>query len=162
MMKTRMKLATVLLLMMLVGGLQTTAAAQSTQARENRIVGLWDVQVNNLNCTTGVQVSSFRGMHKYELGGTAQIVPATNPAALSAHMGVWRHIEWNDYKLSVKTFRFDAAGNNIGWIIIKADVAINEDATGYAGSGQAEIFDANGTMVARSCPTFAGTRFVSE
>lgn len=161
-MRTRMKLTTVLLLLMLVGGLQATASAQSVNVRENRIVGLWDVQVTNLNCTTGGQVSSFRAMHKYELGGTAQVVPATNPAALSAHLGVWRHVQWNDYTLSVKTFRFDAAGNNIGWIIIKANVAINDSATGYAGSGQAEIFDAGGTMIAKSCPTFAGTRFVPE
>ncbi len=77
-------------------------------------------------------------------------------------MGVWRHVQWNDYKLALKMFRFDAAGNNIGWIIIRAAVAINEDATGYAGSGQAEIFDSNGNIVGKSCPIFAGTRLVAE
>ncbi len=51
-----------------IGGLHIAASAQSVNARENRIVGVWEVQVNNLNCSTGAQVSSFRGMHKYELG----------------------------------------------------------------------------------------------
>jgi hypothetical protein len=161
-MKTRSKLGTVLLLLMLVGGVHTLASAQSVNARDNRIVGLWDVQVTNFNCSTGAPLASFRGLHKYELGGTAQVVPATNPALLSAHVGIWRHVHRNNYQLTFKMFRFDAAGNNIGWIVVKNNVAINEDATGYAGTGQAEIFDPNGNSVGTSCPAFTGTRFVGE
>jgi len=112
---------------MLVGGMQTIVSAQSVHARHNRIVGLWDVEVNVFNCSTGVPLASFRGLHKYELGGTAQVVPATNPATLSAHMGIWRHVQQNDYQLAFKMFRFDGAGGNIGWIIVKNNVAINED-----------------------------------
>jgi len=74
-------------------------------------------------------------------------------------MGIWRHVERNKYKLDFKMFRFDANGNNIGWTVVKANVAINENATGYAGSGQAEVFDANGNKVGMSCPAFTGTRF---
>jgi len=152
-------LRTVLPLLMLVGGVQTTVAAQSGNARHNRIVGLWDVQVTNFNCSTGAPLTSFRGLHKYELGGTAQVVPATNPATLSAHMGIWRHVQKNDYHLDFKMFRFDAAGNGIGWVIVKNNVAINEDATEYAGSGQAEVFDSTGNSVGTTCPTFTGIRF---
>jgi len=162
-MSNRRKFRPVLLsLMIIVAGLQTTALAQSVNARENRIVGVWDVQVTNHNCDTGATLNSFRGMHKFELGGTAQIVPATNPAGLSAHMGIWRHVQWNDYHFTAKTFRFDAAGNNIGWIVLKFDVSITEDATEYGGSGQAQIFDLSGTLVGKSCPVLAGTRFTGE
>jgi len=150
---------TVWFLLMLVGGMQTIVAAQSVNARHNRIVGVWDVQVNVLNCSTGAQLASFRALHKYELGGTAQVVPATNPAALSAHMGIWNYVQENDYKLAFKMFRFDPAGNNIGWVIVRSNVAINEDATEYTGSGQAEFFDSNGNSVGTSCPSFHGTRF---
>jgi hypothetical protein len=156
------KLGTLLLLLVLVGGVQTIVSAQNVDARHNRIVGLWDVQVTNLNCSNGALLASFRGLHKYELGGTAQVVPATNPALLSAHVGIWRHVHRDNYQLTFKMFRFDAAGNNIGWIVVKNDVAINEDATGYAGSGQAEVFDSNGNIVGTSCPAFTGTRFVGE
>jgi hypothetical protein len=156
------KLVAVLFLAAMIGGLPATLSAQSVNARENRVVGLWDVQVTNLDCNTGAQVSAFRAMHKYELGGTAQIVPATNPALLSSHMGIWQHLGGSNYQLTVKMFRFDAAGNNIGWIVIKADVVIDEDATAYAGSGQATIFDTNGNPVAKTCPAFTGTRFVRE
>jgi hypothetical protein len=159
-MNIRGNLGTVLLLLVLVGGMPDLVSAQSVNARENRIVGLWDVQVTNFNCATGVPLANFRALHKYELGGTGQVVPATNPTALSAHMVVWRHVQGNQYQMTVKMFRFDAAGNNIGWVIIKSDVAITDDATGYAGEGQAEIFDSNGNSVGGTCPVFAGTRFV--
>ncbi len=167
-MNIRWKLGTVLLLLMLVGGVQTTASAQSEaahhnrNARHNRIVGVWDAQISVNDCNTGALLFRFLGLHKYELGGTAQVVPATNPAPLSAHAGIWRHLQGNNYQLAFKMFRFDAAGNNIGWQIVRFDVAINEDATAEAGSGQAEIFDSNGNKVAMSCPTFTGTRFVGE
>ena len=149
-------------LLMLVGGMRTIVSAESVNARHNRIVGLWDVQVTVFNCSTDVPLASFQGLHKYELGGTAQVVPATNPATLSAHMGIWRHVQQNDYRLAFKMFRFDSAGNSIGWIIVKNNVAINEDATEYTGWGQAEIFNSNGDSVGTTCPTFTGTRFSIE
>jgi len=75
-------LRTVLALLMLVGGMQTIVWAESVNAphnrhaRHNRIVGLWDVQVTVFNCSTGVPLANFRALHKYELGGTGQVVPA--------------------------------------------------------------------------------------
>lgn len=150
----------VLALSLLVGATQaSTAWAQSVNSLHDRIVGLWDVQVTILDCDTGAQLASFRGLHKYELGGTAQVVPATAPAALSAHMGVWKHVERNDYQLIFKMFRFDGAGNNIGWAVVTNDISISEDETQYGGAGRAEFFDSNGNHVATSCPTFTGTRF---
>lgn len=161
-MNIRQKLGTVLSLLLMVSGAQTIARAQSEEARPNRIVGLWDVQITNFICTTGVPLASFRGLHKYELGGTAQVVPATNPALLSAHMGIWRHVNGNDYQLTFKVFRFDPTGNNVGWNVVKFNVAMSEDGTAEAGSGQSEVFDSNGNSLATTCPAFTGTRFVGE
>lgn len=149
----------VLTLSFLVGSMQIVVLAQSVNAQENRIVGVWDVQVNLLNCSTGVQFASFRGLNKYELGGTAQVVPATNPTALSPHVGIWSHVEGNNYRLAFKMFRFDPAGNNIGWQIVRFDVAIDEETSLYAGSGEAKVFDSSGNLVGKSCPTITGTRF---
>jgi hypothetical protein len=64
----------------------TNVSAQSENARGNRIVGLWDVVVENRACD-GTLIGTFLGMHKFELDGTAQTVPSTNPMNLSAHMG---------------------------------------------------------------------------
>jgi hypothetical protein len=152
-------LRTVVVLFTLFGVMQTAALAEDHHARHNRIVGVWDAQVTLFNCSTGAPFATFRGLNKFELGGTAQVVPATNPTALSAHVGIWSHVKENNYKLAFKMFRFDPAGNNIGWQIVRFDVALNEDATSYAGVGHADVFDANGNLVGASCPTLTGTRF---
>lgn len=146
-------------LLVLVGGLQTTVSAQSARARHNKIVGVWDAQITNYNCSTGAPLVSFQGLHKYELGGTAQVVPAGNPALLSAHVGVWRHVQGNKYKLTFKMFRFDAMGNTVGWNVVRFNIAINDDAKAEAGLGEAEVFDASGNLIAKTCPAFTGTRF---
>lgn len=133
-----------------------------SNARHNRIVGLYDIDVVVADCATGATLASFRAMHKYELGGTGQVVPATNPVGLSEHSMIWSHIRGNDYRSIVKAFRFDAAGNNIGWIVIRNDVSISGDANSYSGYGIAEIYNAAGALVGASCPSFTGTRFTGE
>jgi hypothetical protein len=161
-MNVHRKLATVLLLLGLVCSAQSPVWAQSAKARPNRIVGVWDAQITNTDCSTGTPLFTFRGLHKYELGGTAQVVPGTNPALLSAHVGIWRHVKGNNYQLIFKMFRFDGAGNNVGWNVVRFNIAINEDATAEAGSGKSDVFDGSGNLLATTCPTFTGTRFVGE
>jgi hypothetical protein len=158
--KTFLKLVfkTIFVFVLLVS-MQSFVSAESGKARRNRIVGLWDVQVTGFDCNNGNQLFTFPALHKYELGGTGQVVPATNPAGLSAHMTTWSYVSRNDYLLNVKMFSFDPAGNNIGWTIIRSNIAISQDATQYSGSGQAEFFDLNGNSLGMVCPAFTGTRF---
>lgn len=141
---------------------QTAAFAQigpdpGTLPRNSRIVGLWDVNVSVTNCA-GFTLFEFPAMHKYELGGTGQVVPATNPTALSAHMMVWNNVGGNRYQMSMKMFRFDEDGNYDGWVVLTSEVSINRAATSYSGSGVAEFFDSEGNQFAASCPVFSGTR----
>lgn len=166
-MNTRCRLGNLLLSVTLVAGAQTTvlartATANANGARPNRIVGVWDAQIVNYDCNTGTQLASFQGLHKYERGGTAQVVPGVNPALLSAHAGIWRHVGGNKYELAFKMFRFDLAGNSVGWNVVKFNIALNENATAEAGTGQSKVFDANGNLLATTCPAFTGTRFVGE
>lgn len=146
---------------------QTTAQAQvgpdpNSNARHSRIVGLWNVDVTITNCGNGAPLFSFKAMHKFEKGGTGQVVPATNPSALSAHMLVWNYAGYNEYQTAMKMFRFDGAGNYIGWVEVVSEAAINEDADEYEGSGLAKFYDTAGNVVAASCPVFSGTRFTGE
>ncbi|MDZ4730839.1 MAG: hypothetical protein SH820_12955 [Xanthomonadales bacterium] len=102
-----------------------------TNARHSRIVGLWDVEATITNCATGGTLTSFLALHKFEFGGTGQVVPATNPASLSAPMMIWSHVKKNDYLMSAKLFRFDGAGTYIGWVVLTNEVSINEAADEY-------------------------------
>lgn len=132
------------------------------KARHSRIVGIFDVEVVIADCATGTPGPSFRALHKYELGGTGQIVPATSPVGLSEHSMIWSHVRGNDYRTAIKFFRFDAAGNFTGWNVIRNDVSISDDGNSYSGSGVAEFFNAAGVWLGASCPSFTGTRFTGE
>jgi hypothetical protein len=161
-MNIRKKLGTVLFLMVLIGGVHTAASAQTVKVHPNRIVGVFDAWITNSDCNTGTPLFSFRGLHKYELGGTAQVVPDTNPALATPQVGVWRHVRGNKYQLAFKFFRLDPAGNNIGWTVVKFNIALNEDATAEAATGRSQVFDSNGNLLVTTCPIFTGTRFVGE
>jgi hypothetical protein len=136
----------------------TNVSAQSEKARGNRIVGLWEVVVENRVCD-GPTIGTFRGLHKFELGGTAQTVPSTNPMNLSAHVGVWNHLGQNNYNLAFKMWRFDPDGNYIGWVVVRFDIVIDEQAETSVGAGLALLYDTAGNIVGSGCPTFTGTRF---
>ncbi|HSI87912.1 MAG TPA: hypothetical protein VK918_02585 [Pyrinomonadaceae bacterium] len=154
-----------LMLLTLAPGIQNGAFGQDefvgrdphSNAIHSRIVGVWDVQVTGRNCITEEPISSFPAMHKYELGGTGQVVPATNPASYSAHMTIWEHVRKDDYLMTVKMFRFDAAGNYIGWVVIRNSINITNGV--YSGYGVAQFYDIAGNEVGMVCPTFEGTRF---
>lgn len=111
----------------------------------------------------GIQFSfefSFPSLHKYELGGTAQVVPGGSGApSLSPHMAIWSNVSKNDYQLTFKMFRFDPDGNYIGYAIVRNNISINDDATQYSGSGQASAYDTEGNLLGMSCPSFTGVRF---
>ncbi len=145
---------------------QVTAYAQigpnpKANARHSRIVGLWDVQVTVTNCSNGSVLGSFPAMHKFEFGGTGQVVPSTNPAALSAHMMIWSHVKDNDYLMSVKMYRFDA-GAYVGYTVLTNELSLNEAADKYEGSGTAEFYDKAGNLFMTSCPLLTGTRYTGE
>lgn len=163
-------LCSTITLIVAIAALQTSGAAQNgdsdksepelrSNAQHSRIVGLWDVVVTNRNCDTGAPMATFLGLHKYELGGTAQTVPATNPAATSAHMGVWEWVRRDEYKLAFKMFRFNTTGTPIGWNVVRFNVEIDPDAGTYVGTGISEVYDINGNLLVIACPTFEGSRF---
>lgn len=133
-----------------------------TNAQHSRIVGVWDIQVSLFNCSTGAQVGGFPAMHKFELGGTGQVVPATNPAALSAHLMVWEHLGGDDYQWAIKFFRFDATGMRLNYTVINSVVSIGPDGDTYLGSGVAETYDFNDNLLGIACPSFEGTRFTGN
>lgn len=127
-----------------------------------KIIGLWDVEVVISNCNTGDPVGSFIALHKFELGGTGQVVPATNPTMLSAHLAVWSHVRRNNFRQTIKFYRFDGSGAMVGWNVIRNEITLNQAGTEYVGSGVAEFYDANGNFLFSSCPSIIGTRFTGN
>jgi hypothetical protein len=134
----------------------------ATTPRHSRIVGLWNVDVVVARCDNGDVISTFSALHKYDLGGTGQVVPSGSPTALSAHMMIWNYVKRDHYQMALKFYRFDSEGAYVGWNVIRNEVSISRDGTEYVGSGVAEIYGADGSFLGASCPSFVGTRFTGE
>lgn len=155
---------------LLIGTLVTHATAYAqigpdpdALGRASKIVGLWDVEATITRCDNSAPLFTFPALHKYERGGTGQVVPATSPAGLSAHMVVWNFAGGKDFQTAMKMFQFDPDGTPIGWVVMTSEVSLNDDADEYVGSGVAEFFDMDGEPTGMvSCPVFTGTRFTGE
>lgn len=157
---SRTVVTTILLAALLVSqaaSAQTYFDAKSN-GRQNRIVGIWDVDVIVTNCQ-GVEMFSFQALHQYNYGGTGQVAPNTGSLALSPHMMVWAHDHKNDYVMAFKAYRYDANGQYIGWIEVRNEVSLDDKKDGYSGSGTADIYNTAGVRVGGSCPLFEGSRF---
>lgn len=132
------------------------------KAHESRIVGVWDVTVTLHHCGNGNVLTSFPALHKYEQGGTGQIVPPSNPALTGAHMLVWEYLGDGQYAAAFKFFRFDGTGAMVGTTVITADVWVDDEGMQYGGSGMAELYDTAGNFIGLAgCPSFEGTRFTT-
>ena len=150
---------------LLATSLPNLAAAGSNplaNAQGSRIVGVWSVTVDLYNCDTGAYVASFPAMHKFELGGTGQVVPAGNSPAVPAHMMVWEYLGNNTYSSIFKFFRYNASGV-IGTTVLTNEVWISDDGTEYGGSGISELYDLDGNLIGvAGCPSIFGTRFPGD
>jgi len=122
------------------------------------IVGLWDVQITVKDCARGTPLVSFAGMHKYEMGGTLQVVPATDPGFYSAHMGVWERTGLRSYRMGFKMYRYDTPGVVTGHSTGKFDITLSRNGA-YSGTGEAFFYDLDGNLLIRACPAVVGTRF---
>lgn len=140
-----------------------TAFAQTgsnplTNAKGSKIVGVWNVTVDLYNCNTGAFITSFPAMHKFELGGTGQVVPAGSSPTIPVHMMVWEYLGNNTYSSVFQFYRYDFTGL-IGTTLLTNEVWVSDDGTEYGGSGISELYDLDGNRVGiAGCPSISGTR----
>jgi len=128
-------------------------------AKGSRIVGVYDVSIDVHNCVSGAYLFSMVAMHKFELGGTGQLLPSGNSAVVPVHMMVWEYLGDDTWRSATQFFRYDAGGV-IGTGRIVNEVWLSEDGTEYGGSGYSENYDLAGNLVGvGACPSFTGTRF---
>jgi len=101
-------------------------------------------------------------MHKFELGGTGQVVPAALTPMNPAHLMVWEYLGDNTYSSAFKFFRYNLSGELQGSMVLTNEVWVSEDGMEYGGYGIAEQFDLNGDPTGVPlCPVFSGTRFTA-
>ena len=141
------------------------AAAQSNG--EGTLQGTWRVQVNPINCQTGVPLPSFSALVSYARGGTLTEVinsQAFLPGQVTPGLGVWSHTQANAYKAVWEVFiLFDTPPTVPGFPFkrgvqrLMRDIEVHGDQMTFNGSSQ--FFDTNGNVLAVTCASGTGTRF---
>lgn len=135
----------------------------NAKTHNSKIVGIWDADVVVASCSDPEDIkATFSAMHKYEAGGTGQVVPDSGATGLSAHMVIWSRVKKDEYDVSMKMYRFGPAGENIGWVIAHNEISMSDDGNEYVGTGKADFYNAAGIMLFSSCPSFVATRFTGE
>lgn len=135
-----------------------TASGRGTQG--GRIQGTWDGQVTIRNCDTGQELASFESLTTFHQGGTLMDgVTDTPPALRTPGAGVWRGIGANTYALRFKFFTFDDQNNLTGWRIVTHYATVDTTGDAWTGSGTADIYNADGVLVAHVCTDTVATRF---
>ncbi len=127
---------------------------------ERRLVGSWDVQVTLRDCETGAPFVSFPAMNTYNQGGTTQqtAVPGPDGTALPGH-GVWSHQTGRNYSGAFQFFSLNPNGTYVGRVIVRSAISLGQSGDDYTSTDTAEILNANGDLMFRSCSTSTAARF---
>lgn len=150
---------TALAILLLATFAQVPVSAQGQSGNEQGLVGSWNVVVSLRDCETGTVFVSFPAMMTYNQGGTTQqtAIPEPGSTALPGH-GVWSHQTGRHYSGAFQFFTLNPDGT-FGRVIVRSAISLGQGGNSYTSTDTAEIFNANGDLLFRSCSTSTATRF---
>jgi hypothetical protein len=125
----------------------------------NQIEGAWDARVNITVCATGATIISFDAFALFAANGTFHDTNSTNPTVRSSAFGVWNRTRGRDYQFAFKFFRFDPAGNYLGYNVVRHHARLGDDGNSYVSAGSADFYDADGNLIMQGCSNSIATRF---
>ncbi len=157
------------MVLMLVGLLSLSVAAQDSGPTEDSLrylpgtnphafIGTWVVQATITNCS-GTTLESFSKGVSINAGGT-QSDTSSSSLYRAVGLGVWEHIQRNEFVYAARFFRFNPDGTPAGSVRAKWTVLMGDDGNDYTATGAIQIVLPNGTVVANLCGTETGTRMV--
>ena len=127
-----------------------------------KMEGAWNVDVTVTDCTTGQPVATVYRMITFAKDGSIQEFAAffnpLNPARRGPGQGVWTHSTGRNYSYDIQFFRLNADFTLAGWNKEHGEVVLDVSGTTLTGTHTAQIFDANGNLLATACATDTATR----
>ena len=137
------------------------AAAQNSasgQGKAKRLVGTWRTQGTVINCQTGTQLATFRGLNTFLGEGSMVANGAINPALLSTGHGVWEHAGGRDFTNTIVSFRFNPDGTFAGTQKIKRSIELDGGGDEFTSVNSVELADPAGNVTFTGCSTETGHR----
>lgn len=139
----------------------STQSADSLNAPDRTIVGVWQTTVTQRNCQTGEPVSPpNQGISTFNEGGTmAEFAAGMSPALRSPAHGIWEASNPFHPTFAFTLLRFNADGTFAGRTVVRQAVSLAQSGNDYTTSGTVEVFAPNGMLVGMGCATATATRF---
>jgi hypothetical protein len=123
-------------------------------------VGTWIGQATITNCETGDVLQNFSRLTSFDRSGNVlETSTGLTPAQRTPALGVWEHARRNSYEYGLRFFRFDVAGNYIGYTRAEWSVTVRKSGNSYHATALIDVFLPNGVVVAHLCGTEDATRF---
>lgn len=126
-------------------GLLGAGAAQAAQP----IIGVWQADVQRIDCATGAVVGSFQGLQVFHAGGTLTDTNSGNPATRGPGMGRWSGRN-GVYQTRFRFMRYDA-GIFAGYAVVTRTIVLDPSGTSATASATSEVLDAAGNLIATGC-----------
>lgn len=137
-------------------GSPNTTGALPTPA--NRIVGLWQVQVNVGPCANPNIRESFLALSNYHAGGTLSDTNMNPPTTRGPGFGIWEHQGHGLYKTRFQFARYLPDGSFDGLLDVQPTVILNAAGTSYSADVFAQVLDDEGNVLLDVCGTANGER----
>lgn len=125
----------------------------------NRIVGVFEFQVQTFNCTTGVPGASFRASSVFHAGGTLEDTNTRPPASRGPAFGVWtRGAHAREYVTSSRLYRDNPDGSFAGVNQVERTLRLSRDGNRASSDITVRILGPNQELLATDCATQEGMR----
>ncbi len=155
-------LASTIALFGAIGMLAFSIPAQAAPDRNpgDRIEGVWDSQVNIVDCQSGTVLAGFRGLGLFIRGGALTQTNNMPPFLSSPSLGHWQALGAGHYTATFRFFRFLADGTNTGMQKVTRDFQVDPSGSTFSGTVVFETYDTSGNLIATGCGTETSTRVV--
>ena len=143
-----------------------SAAAQDQQGpaqqgqQQRSIVGVWDVSITIVSCTTGAPLGTTgSAMVMFNDGGT--VTEVSGNSNQSTGLGTWRHLGGSRYSSLSKFLLYSTFGPAAinGTQVLTREIELNKTADEYTNTATAKTYDTSGNLINTVCVTATATRF---
>lgn len=125
----------------------------------NRIVGVWEFQVQTFNCTTRAPGASFRASSVFNVGGTLEDTNTRPPASRGPAFGVWTYDpQARAYLTRSRLYRYNPDGSFAGVNQVERTLKLSRDGDQATSEITVRILGPNEELLATDCASQQGIR----
>ena len=127
---------------------KTTANARPAAAAA-AVVGVWNVAVTVVDCTTGALIRKVQSVQMYHPDGA--FTETTNTGTRGSSIGYWYQEEGQIYGASYFFFRYNPDGSFLSFAKAANAITLSADNSQFTVSATIKDYDANNNLLSTGC-----------